>query len=226
MILKRKVCILGFLFLMFLTPGISQAQTDYGARLDLGVSRIPNFSIVNFGNVLETTRFSCYGGGYLQHDFKYRLILYTGLNINWINGREFYDSRFGFFVTPPGARVLTEFKTTLTYISVPIMVGFKRKVAHTYKLGFQVSRLKSKYSLDQSIVSPVSFKNSYPNPPIKDNEFGLRFEYSYKIGERWAIYSSFYHSLFTIHDETSNFNRKIQQFTTGVSYSLRSKVTE
>lgn len=196
---KNLICALCAAAAMFISTTAS-SQLTYGGRLGLNLANIS-------GDFEEgdspSTLTSFYLGGAVNYELSEKLFLAPELNFSVKGAASKYESTLTFFGVTTTTKV--DAKSTMSYLEIPINVGFKISDALSVKAGPYVGILmgaKQKGSSESTVngVTTTTDIDDNSKEGLSSTDFGVNFGLGYAMASGFGVEARFSQGLANIYD--------------------------
>ena len=203
---------------------ITFGQHNFGLKINGGVSKIDNTTNISNGTVDIQFAPSVQMGIFYNFDFTKKSNLNIELLFNQIEGKEITEFDFTDNYGNVTGKATIDFNKHLSYISLPILYGFKIK-RFKIKVGFQLSFLIANSGNSKTMIlnngEYSTIEDEYDKLYIDTYDYGSVVGFSYEINKKIIIGGNFYYGLNNIlENENYNLKWKNQQITIGLKYIL------
>jgi hypothetical protein len=201
------------------------AQLSCGLKGGLGMSRITVYFRSELTQVIVFPSASASLGFYGQLDLGKRFSLRSEVLASLIT--DHYRSKT--FSTDANGTPTTEFSVAhiwrnVSYLSVPLMVGFKVDRLDLF-VGAQASVALNSWGRASGRIplgdSTVPFETRYPTMNVQPFDFGPKAAAAYSLSDRFSLEMSYYHGLMAI-QEAPNFPWpfRVRQLLLGLNWRM------
>jgi hypothetical protein len=196
---KNLICALCAAAAMFIST-VANSQMTYGGRLGLNLANISG----DYGDDEAPGMLtSFYLGGVMNYELSDKLFLAPELNFSIKGAHSNYESTFTFFGVTTSTKV--DVKSSMSYLEIPINVGFKFSDALSLKAGPYVGILmgaKSK-GTSESTVAGVTTSTDIDDDSkdgLSSTDFGINVGLAYAMESGFGVEARFSQGLSNIYD--------------------------
>ncbi|MFZ4784189.1 MAG: porin family protein [Flavobacteriales bacterium] len=198
--MKKNITLLMFAVAVFLVSNTSNAQLSYGGRLGLNLANISGDYEDSEAPGMLT---SFYVGGALNYELSDKLFLAPELNFSVKGARSNYESTITFFGVTTTTKV--DVKSSMSYLEVPINIGFKFSDALSVKAGPYIGLLmsaKSKGTSEATIdgVTTTTDVDDDSKDGLAGTDFGVNVGLAYALESGLGFEARFSQGLSNIYD--------------------------
>ena len=206
------------------------AQSDFGIKLNGGLSRISNSAQKEVYNTTWMVQLAPSGQGGIFYNFHFgeKSVLGAELLFVQIEGKE----QIEFVLTDENGNnaghVTDKVYKHISYLGCPVYYGLQlNKVSINIGAQASFTLISSARSKGQAIYNDTitRFSNKYDKLNIKKYDFGLRAGIIFKLTDKISFEGNYYFGLNNIfNNQTLYWTWRVQQATIGVKYNLRTTV--
>ncbi|MFM1998215.1 MAG: hypothetical protein RL204_162 [Bacteroidota bacterium] len=196
---KNLICALCAAAAMFIST-VASSQMTYGGRLGLNLANISG----DYGDSEAPGMLtSFYLGGALNYELSDKLFLAPELNFSIKGAHSNYESSITFFGVTTATKV--DVKSSMSYLEIPINVGFKFSDALSLKAGPYVGILmgaKSKGTSEATVAGVTTTTDIDDNSKdgLSSTDFGINVGLAYAMESGFGVEARFSQGLSNIYD--------------------------
>lgn len=196
---KKLICALCLAAFMLINT-VASSQMTYGGRLGLNLANISGDYEDSESPSMLT---SFYFGGALNYQLSDKLFLAPELNYSIKGARSNYESSITFFGVTTETKV--DVKSSISYLEIPINVGFKFSDALSLKAGPYLGILmgaKSKGTTESTVagVTTTTDIDESSTDGLSSTDFGINVGLAYAMESGFGVEARFSQGLSNIYD--------------------------
>jgi opacity protein-like surface antigen len=196
---KNLICAVCAAAAMFIST-VASSQMTYGGRLGLNLANVSG----DYGDSEAPGMLtSFYVGGVLNYELSDKLSLAPEVNFSVKGARSNYESSITFFGVTTSTKV--DVKSSMSYLEIPINVGFKFSDALSVKAGPYVGLLMGAKSTgtSESTVAGVTTTTDIDDDSkegLAGTDFGINVGLAYAMESGFGVEARFSQGLSNIYD--------------------------